>query len=214
MRMVFVFNVLTLLMFGLMQGETQSPTQSTKGTLMSAGEDAYHAQLKLSTSIAKETYCSDGQIRYSLLYKFTNVGKQTVVLTRFRPVVVRYMISANEKAAVKRNHEAVAHILSGFSSESASLTLKFDEKHFIVLTTGDAYEVKDELSVSIENEKGKRLRAGTHTLQVVVQTWPYSASNIEWREKWNKTGYLWSDSLLSDPMPFVIAKRPSVSDCK
>jgi hypothetical protein len=124
------------------------------------------------------------------------------------------MISANEKAAVKQNHEAVAHILSGLSNESASSTLKLDEEHFIVLRTGDAYEVKDELSVSTENESGKRLRSGTHMLQVVVQTWPYSASNIEWREKWNRTGYLWSDPLLSDPMPFGIAKNPIVADCK
>ena len=212
MKMGFVINVLILLMAGLVQGQTQSPPPRSKGVLMTAGGDAYHAQLKLTTSIVDQIYCSDGRIRYSLLYKFTNVGKQTVVLSRFRPIVAKYVISANEQAAMSRKHEAVAHILSGLSSETTTLTL--DEKHFIVLKTGEAYEVKDDFSLSIENENGKPLRPGTHMLQVIVQTWPYAASNIEWREKWNKTGYLWSDSLLSDAMPFVIAKQPTVSDCK
>ena len=214
MKIAFLVTVLPLLLVGAVDGQTPSQRPGHRGTLMSAGEDAYHASLKLTTSIVDEHYCSDGRIRYSLLFKFTNMGNQPVILNRLRPEVARYMISANQKAAVSRNHETVAHIMVGLNNENMSSTAELNEKHFLFLKTGEVYEVKDSLTISPRHENGKRLRSGTHMLQVVVQTWPNpGASNVEWREKWRNRGYLWSDSLISDPMPFVIKKQPLVLKC-
>jgi hypothetical protein len=214
MKIAFLVTVLPLWLVVAVDGQTQSQRQGDRGTLMSAGEDAYHARLKLTTRIVDEHYCSDGRIRYSLLFKFTNVGNQTVILNRSRPEVARYMISANHKAAVSRNHETVAHIMLGLNNENMSSTSELDETHFLSLKTGESYEVKDNLSIFPRHENRKRLRPGTHMLQVVVQTWPNpGASNVEWREKWRNRGYLWSDSLISDPMPVVIEKQPLVLKC-
>src|SRR5215204_4965387 len=71
---------------------------------MSAGEDVHHAKLRLTTRILDGPVCLDNRLRYSLLFKFTNTGEQTVVLDRFRPVVSRYMVSVNEKAALAKNY--------------------------------------------------------------------------------------------------------------
>ena len=124
------------------------------------------------------------------------------------------MISTNQIAAVNRNHEAVAHVLLGLNDESTGSISELDETQFVSLKSGESYEVKDNLSISLQDENGKRLRSGTLMLQVVVQTWADPTfSNIEWRKKWSNRGYLWSDPLISDPMPFVIAKQPRVREC-
>lgn len=182
---------------------------------MSAGEDAYHAKLRLTTSIVQEDYCTDDTIRYSLLFKFTNVGDRPVILHQFKPVVSKYMISANEKAATARKYEGVTHILIGINNEFMNLDSDLTKAPFIVLTKGTSYEVEDRFSITITDDSGKLLQPGQHLLQVVVLTWYHPlASNIEWREKWRDKGYLWSDSVLSEPMPFVVRKRPPLSKCK
>jgi hypothetical protein len=124
------------------------------------------------------------------------------------------MVSANERAAASRRYEAVTHVFVGLDNEGTTGPSDLDELRFTLLKTGESYEVKDAFSMKAEDESGKPLRAGTHLLQLLVATWYYPAvSNVEWREKWRDKGYLWSDSLVSDPMPFTVPKRPAVRDC-
>jgi hypothetical protein len=182
---------------------------------MSAGEDVHHAKLRLTTRILDGPVCLDNRLRYSLLFKFTNTGEQTVVLDRFRPVVSRYMVSVNEQAARAKNYEINAHRLIGFNDDIVSSDSVFDESRLISLKSGASYEVKEEFSLSITDDNGKALRPGVHMLQLIVGTW-YNPrlSNIEWREKLRDNGYLWTDSVESDPMLLVIPKRISSSTCK
>jgi len=194
----------------------KAQTEPTKRAIrMSAGEDPYHAKLRLTTSIVGERYCADGRISYSLQFKFTNIGAQTVILDRFRPLVARYMVSRNERAASARQYEADARILIGLDEGAGSLDAVLSESHFVPLKGGESYETQERFSFSINDNKGRSLRSGTHMLQVVVLTWLHAReSNIEWREKLHPIGYLWSDSIRSEPMPFVIAERPSFSNCQ
>jgi hypothetical protein len=182
---------------------------------MSAGEDALHANLKLTTTILNESHCTDGRIRYSLLFKFTNVAGKKVILGKFKPVVTRYMVSRSRKDATARKFETDARILVGLDDASSSFDANLDESHFVVLDVGGSYEVKEQFSLSYKDAKEKPLRTGIHLLQLVVPTWYHPrASNIEWREKWRDKGYLWSDSLVSDLMPFNIVKSPTFSECQ
>lgn len=210
MRMLLVLGSLILLST-VVDAQTAS---SKDGVLMSVGEDAHHAKLKLTTSIVDEHYCADGRLHYSLSFKFTNAGQQSVILDRFRPVVSGYMISGSERAASARKFQAHARTLLGLDEEGMDSQSNLDESRFIVLELGNSYEVTEKFSLSIKDHQGRRLRSGRHFLQVVVLTWYHPrTSNIEWREKWRQKGYLWSDSLSSDPMPFVVPNRLSVSDC-
>jgi hypothetical protein len=188
---------------------------NTGGVTMSAGEDVLHANLKLTTTILSEGYCADGRIRYSLSFKFTNIAGKKVILGRFSPVVSRYMVSRTSKDASAKKYETDARILIGLEETSTNFAAHLDEAQFILLDVGDSYEVKQQFSLSDKDDNGKPLRPGTHLLQVVVPTWYYPrVSNVEWREKWRNKGYLWSDSLISDLMPFLVPKSPKLSDCK
>lgn len=188
---------------------------NTGGVTMSAGEDVLHAKLKLTTTILSEDYCTDGRIRYLLSFKFTNVAGKKVILGRFRPVVTRYMVSRSSKDASARKYETDARILIGLEAMSTSFDAYLDESQFILLDVGDSYEVKERFSLSDTDSKGKPLRPGTHLLRLVVPTWYHPrVSNIEWRKKWRDRGYLWSDSLVSELMPFRIAKKPTLSKCE
>ena len=211
MRILLVLSVLVLLST---VGDAQ--TGSSKGeVLMSAGEDRYHAKLKLTTSILDEGYCAEERLHYSLLFKFTNVGVQKIVLDRFKPVVSQYMVSGSEGAASSRKYEAHAWTQLSLDEEAMDGRSNLDESRFIVLEAGNSYEVKERFSLSLQDDRGRPLRAGKHILQVVVLTWYHPrASNIEWREKWRQKGYLWSDSVSSDPMAFMVPNRRHGSGCK
>jgi hypothetical protein len=102
MRMLLLLSALALLST-VVDAQTGS---SQGGVLMSAGEDRYHAKLKLTTSILDEGYCAEQRLHYLLLFKFTNVGEQKIILDRFKPVVSQYMVSGSEGAAAARKYEA------------------------------------------------------------------------------------------------------------
>ena len=211
--MKFTLVLTTLVLCATLINAQTEPTKSA--IRMSAGEDSYHAKLRLTTSIMDARYCVDGRISYSLRFKFTNVGAQTVILDRFRPVVSRYMVSRNERASSARQYEADARILIGLDEGAVSLNAVLNESHFVPLKGGESYEIQERFSFSINDKNGRSLRSGTHMLQVIVLTWPHAReSNLEWREKLQHIGYLWSDSIRSEPMPFVIAERPSFSECQ
>lgn len=210
MKIVFILSIVALsAMDAVFQ---QKPTNRV--VRMSAGEDSRHAKVKLTTSIASEQVCIDGRMRFLLLFKFTNIGEQTVIVDRFRPVVSRYMVSSSEKAASAQRYEVSAHRLIGLKNQILNTETTLDESRLISLNRGASYEVTDEFSFSTKNDDGKPLRPGIHVLQVIVSTWNHPGeSNIEWREKLREKGYLWSDSVLSDPMPLPIPKRASGDGC-
>jgi hypothetical protein len=150
-----------------------------------------------------------------LSFKFTNTAGKKVILRKFKPVVSRYMVSRSSEDAFARKYETDARILIGLEETSTNVEGRLDESQFTLLDVGESYEVTERFSLSYKDDKGKPLQPGTHLLQVVVPTWyDHGISNIEWREKWRDKGYLWSDSLVSDLMPFLIAKKPTLSECE
>ena len=201
MRIVLLLGCL-IISFSIVNAQTEG------GISMSAGEDQYHASLKLTTSVIEQNHCGGDGIQYLLNFKFTNVGEQTVLLDRLTPVVPRYMVSSSEKKALGRRYEAITHVLIGVNNA------RFDESGIVVLKSGESYDVKQRFSLSASASKDKPLRPGTHFLQLVVVTWDHLLSNIEWRQKLADKGYLWTDSILSEPMPFDVPKAPVTSNCQ
>lgn len=199
---------IVLLLSCLMMSLSIVNAQSDGGIRMSAGEDRYHASLKLTTSIIEQNKCDGDRIQYLLNFKFTNVGEQTVLLDRITPVVTDYMVSASEQKALGRKYESIAHLLIGINTAS------FDESRIVVLKNGQSYDVKERFSLSASDDQDKPLHPGTHFLQLIVSTWDRPLSNIEWRQKLADKGYLWTDSILSEPMPFIVPKGPFNSNCQ
>ena len=98
---------------------------------------------------------------------------------------------------------------------------------FVVIQPGEKYSMKDSLArVTLEigsSSDGavRRLRPGNYVLRIVVGTWLYIAvdaeskihvQDAEFREKWNESGFLWSDSVTSQAMQFTV-DRDSMNKC-
>ena len=86
-----------------------------------------------------------------------------------------------------------------------------DISQFVTLKAGESYSSDHEFRVLGSDEK---LEPGGYVLQFCVITWNFeTASNIAWREEWRDKGYLWTNFLESQPMPFVIDKHPELVQC-
>jgi hypothetical protein len=58
------------------------------------------------------------------------------------------------------------------------------------------------------------LRPGSHILEIRVRTWSEQEdATMRLRERWSTYGYLWTRSIISQPMMFTIAEHPQVVGC-
>jgi hypothetical protein len=93
--------------------------------------------------------------------------------------------------------------------------------YFVILQPGESYTPSNTTRVAIfVNGKGDKqqdqLKPGSYVLELEVGTWPfYAVSDVQMRERWQRFGDLWGDTLLSKPMPFEVAKLQDrvVSNC-
>lgn len=96
-----------------------------------------------------------------------------------------------------------------------------DLSRFVVLRQGEVYESEERISIPTHLVSMPRARpfpeinlsGGTHLLQVVVGTWPYVADPKPLRKEWKGKGFLWTDGLLSEPMPFKLDKDEPITNC-
>lgn len=191
----------------VIQGQTNSDTSVVE---MTAGKDALHAQLQLSTSVVEQRYCSDGRVRFQLRLDFTNAGKQPVVLDKRSSTIPKYLVSRDAKAAGVKKFQAKIERLIGLNSSGMSLESTLDESSFLTLKPGETYSLTKPISFLIARtgDKEGSIRAENHVLQIVVVTWYYPRfSNVKAREQWRQKGYVWSDDITSLPMPFNIEKQ-------
>ena len=189
----------------------QTGTAKDGGVLMDTGRDRYHADLQLTMSVVSQRYCTDGRLHFMLRFTFRNGGGESVVLDKRSSIVPYYTVSRNAELAAIGKYEIEAHVLYGIDGELMSLQAIPDESQFITLKAGDSHARDHAFSIPLET---KELKPGNHVLRVSVLTWHYAkASNIEWREKWRAKGYLWTNSVTSQPMPFIIDKHPKFVRC-
>jgi hypothetical protein len=180
--------------------------------LMDAGRDKQHADLQLTASIIDQRYCSDGGLILRLRYDFHNKKGETILLDKRSSIVPGYDISRNARLAAAGKHKMSVHHLLGIDGKLLTLDPTPDISQFVTLKAGDSYSSDHEFRVLQSDEK---LEAGSYVLRFSVITWHYeAASNIEWREKWSDKGYLWTNFLESQSMPFVIDKHPEFVQCR
>jgi hypothetical protein len=178
----------------------------SSGVEMSYGLDPFYAQLELTKDLLELRYCSDDSLQFVVSLIFSNKGKGPVVLDKRWRSSSTYLVSRSFENAIKKKYESIVHILGGVDPADSVP----DESSFILLKPGQSYSLKQ--TVRLHNRKS--MRAGHHVLQMVVNNWPYfRASNIEWRERFRNRGYLWTDSITSVPMPFMLAKKATIVEC-
>ena len=191
----------------------QAQTTRDPGTiLMDAGGDKQHGDLELTASIIDQRYCSDGGLIFRLRYNFRNKKGETILFDKRSSIVPGYEISRNAQLAAAGKHKISVHYLLGIDGKLLTLDPNPDISQFVTLKAGESYSSDHEFRVLGSDEK---LEPGGYVLQFSVITWNYeAASNIAWREKWRDKGYLWTNFLESQPMPFVMDKHPEFVQCR
>lgn len=177
-----------------------------KGVEMTIGVDPLNAQLQLTKDLIELRYGSDDSLQFVMRLSFSNHSEWPVILdNRIKPVSA-YMVSRSLENAARRKYEFVVH--RQIAHDAGELLP--DEINFVGLKPGGSYSREQVFRL---HGRGS-MPVGRHILQLVVLTWPYSkASNIEWRERWQSKGYLWTDPIMSAAMPFIVKKKPKPVEC-
>lgn len=171
------------------------------------------AQLQFTTNIVEQNYECSNILGLKLRFTFKNIGTESIILDK-RSFILRRMVSRDLKAAASKRYESDGRF--EYFDGAHFLADPSDLSNFIVLKPGEAYSFDDNIgSFSIydgakEPPKGY-LITGTHYLQLEVGTWSYFADPNPFQQKWKDQGFLWTEGLTSQPMPFTIEKeRPTV----
>ena len=87
---------------------------------------------------------------------------------------------------------------------------------FVVLQPGQTYKTIADVNVLVPraNPVSSIIGPGSHYLRIGVWTWDESQEKAKRvRRKWRREGVLWSETILSKPMPFAVVTQPKPEDC-
>jgi len=195
----------------------QSLSQSENPSATTGSQDETQL-LQLTTSIAKERYCSDiGSrfLRWKLILKYTNTSTRNILIDKKSSWIYRSMVSRNPKAAAARRYE---YDPSASYADLSKLGFRNtpEADSFVVLKPGESFRLETDFRVHLyDGTKDSRdfLHPGNHILEVRVATWYYYAEPRIYRERWIDKGYLWFQNVTSLPMPFTVERNPVVTPC-
>ena len=174
---------------------------------MTRGLDPFYAQMEFTKDLIELRYCSNDSLQFVLRLNFSNKGKNPVILDKRYRSGSGFLVSRTFENAIKKKYQFTVETLSGFDPADSVP----DETNFVVLMPGETYTL--EQVVRLYNRRS--MGTGQRVLQMIVDNWPYfTSSNIEWRDRWRNRGYLWTDPLTSVPMPFMLAKKAAIVECR
>lgn len=169
-------------------------------------------RLVLETSIRDENYVADRNrtmVRWVLLLKYKNVGTEPILLYKKSSLIHRSMISRTLKAALrgKYDQETASHFIAVKAMRAAGFLERLpDESDFTTLRPGETHSVETEYGVEADGDLGPKngQASAQHFIQVMVTTWYFYDDPTVYRDKWRDKGYLWTQSVKSQPMSFTI----------
>jgi hypothetical protein len=91
-----------------------------------------------------------------------------------------------------------------------------DDSLFITLDSGESYSLENNLYLPIHDSTASDqfLRAGAHVLQITVVTWYYQPElAASFRARLRQEGLLWTESVTSTPMRFMINRHHPIVSC-
>src|SRR6266850_3236482 len=188
--------------------QSQSTTRGNSQFLSTVGTNS-KPRLELTMTIVKGFSCSPELFTLRMRFTFKNTGSEPVMIDK-HSFQVRAMVSTSERAAAARKYimESRGDMWGMFPFRPTDLS------NFAILGSGEVYELDDEReSFFVSDDPAnphRRLRPGNYFLQVEVGTWPYLDQPRPFRKTWRDKGYLWSEGIISQPMPFTIEKNRPV----
>jgi hypothetical protein len=162
-------------------------------------------KLQLTTDITeRKTFLQ--YVGFTLRLTFKNVGSTPIILGK-EIFLVRLLSSRDLEAAAAGQYESAATF--DYMGAIPPRDEPSGMSNFVTLKPGEEYTYDTGVgSFTVHNGEGKPLKGelgrGEHYLQVEVNTWSYLNDPAPLRRKWRKQGFLWSETLTSQPMLFTL----------
>ena len=176
-------------------------------------------QLQLTTEVVAARVCESGYLRLELRLRYLNIGNEPLILYRQSTAILTYFISKTIRNAALKKYEQKYSTSGGLIGPPEDLDAETpDEQKFVILNPGAHYEVTGQAHLPFiydgKTKDSDLLSPGRHILEVGVLTWfaPQDLA-VKLRERWRTQGFLWTQSVISQPMAFDVAEHPQVVDC-
>jgi len=178
--------------------------------------------LELTVELVVQSYCQassdSAQLEMKLVLRYANVGNQKLILYKGHDLFYQTRIR-RALTGSSANYEVLFLNSRYFDEEFESIDQSSPGKVFVMLPPGAVYEREIIVGVAVVGEKVERgnyaLRAGDHTLQLIVSTWYKSRLLAQkLRQQWARKGFLWFDPLVSAPISFTAQRPSSLAPCK
>lgn len=205
---------------GLLVSEAQSSDQVPAAPAQISSGNQLRL-MRLTTSIRGQKYCRADEeldvLQFDLRLKFSNVGNQNIILYKYSDQASRVMVSRSPQDAAAVRFE----INASFTLVTAPAPKNFKRppfsRLFVILPPGASYQTRTKIGVLLVRGDAKPITgtvaAGEHVLLIEVPTWTGTQRANELRHRWARRGFLWSEPLISEPMPFKVEKERTVVDC-
>jgi hypothetical protein len=178
--------------------------------------------LELTAEIVSQNYCAvnsdSSALEIKLKLRYRNTGSQKIILYKGHDLFYQTRIrSAPGNAAGP--YEVWVVNSRYFDEEPEPIDQESPSKVFFTLSPGAVYVREIMIGAGLVNDKVERgdssIRAGDHTLQLIVSTWYKSRSLAQkLRQEWQGKGLLWSEPVTSAPVHFMAQRPRLLGPCK
>jgi hypothetical protein len=177
--------------------------------------------LQLTAEIISQNYCAvssdSAAVEMNLKLRYTNVGRQKLILYRGHDLFYQTRIRSAVGGA--QPYEVLFLNSRYFDEEFEAIDQALPGKVFVSLSPGAVYERKLLVGIAVVRDGVERgdstIRAGDHTLQLIVSTWYKTRKLAEkLRQQWERKGLLWFEPVVSAPIHFLAERPPSLAPCK
>ncbi|HXD30125.1 MAG TPA: hypothetical protein VN643_03355 [Pyrinomonadaceae bacterium] len=177
-------------------------------------ETTEQSELRLTTSILEQKYCSSGGMLLVVRFSYENTGTGSLIVFKYSSAPFQYRTSRNVAASVAKDYEQVVSPMMGSSSKEINFGAEPPADYFVVLKPGESFAPVNSVVVPVfvgpgkKENSGNDLKPGHHVLQVNVSTWPFNHTSQpkELGLRWHRFGKLFAAPILSQPMAFDVAE--------
>ncbi|HEX8501496.1 MAG TPA: hypothetical protein VF659_13010 [Pyrinomonadaceae bacterium] len=175
--------------------------------------------LRLTTEIVGHRYCAGDKLhilQLRLRLRYRNTGDRKLIVYQGKNLFYQTKIRG---AAEGRPYEVVV-LNSRFNDAQAEvINSPKPGGAFVTLAPGGVYETEMVVGVGVAAGAAERgansIAPGEHTLRVVASSW-YESKKLaeELRGRWQGSGLLWVEPVVSEPLTFTAARDEQAPRCR
>lgn len=97
------------------------------------------AELKLTTSIVEQKYCSGGGMLLVLRLTYKNTGESSLIFFKYSLPALNHRVSQSIEAAAKKNYEQVISPMMGSVKSDIQFGDEPPPDYFVIIKLGEEY---------------------------------------------------------------------------